>query len=439
MIWVRTRRDPIAVMLLALAVRLWWNLSVHPLLQFAYADMGGYLERARTSILFPDEPRPYFTLFPWGTHWLLSLVMRVFGRENGTALGAAYAVLGALAVGYTCALARRFTRSRGVALVVGAVLAVYYPWIALGGYALSEPPFALFLSATAFHGLAYADRGRRRDAWLFGVALALGAIFRPQILVALPLYGLHWLLRRRTWHRFRLRVIAPALVAPLALVTVVSAARVHFHTGAYGLIAANGPLNFAFGRCHATAITSVAPDRKGGYSPPSLSGLAGYAAAHPDALFTLDPAMGATINVTGHMWDAAPMYTLAAECVHRTGAVRQVKYAASHLALLWFYNVAWPDVGQVPFRSYMETAQTAHNRLVLPAALWAMVLAFRRQRARAMLLALHVFGLLAVAMLYFGDPRLRAPYDGLLITLAASTYASALTAIRKRVRLTRSR
>ena len=49
-----------------------------------------------------------------------------------------------------------------------------------------------------------------------------------------------------------------------------------------------------------------------------------------------------------------------------------------------------------------------------------------------MLLAVHVWALLVVAMVYFGDTRLRAPYDGILITLAAVTYASIPGAIRRR-------
>jgi hypothetical protein len=71
-----------------------------------------------------------------------------------------------------------------------------------------------------------------------------------------------------------------------------------------------------------------------------------------------------------------------------------------------------------------------HGALVLPAALAAMVFAFRRRHARQMLLALHVFGLVAVAALYFGDTRLRAPYDGLLVTLAVVTYAGGVRMIR---------
>jgi hypothetical protein len=425
--FVAKHRDLLVILLAALVVRLVWNLQVHPPMSPAYtvADMGGYVERARTSIDHPDEPRGYFTLFPWGTHWLLSLVMRVFGKDNGAAIDVLYAVLGAGAVGYGFAIARRLTRSVRVSRVVGVVLVFYYPWIGLGGYVLSEPPFTLFLCATVFHALVYADRGRPRDAWLFGCALTLATLFRPQILAALPLYGILVLVRRRSFRRVRLKVIAPAVVAPLALLVIVSAARVHFHTGHYGFVAGNGPLNFAFGRCHATTILAFAPDRNGGYSPPSLGALGRRDAEQPGAFFKLDPAMGTKLSIEGHTWDAAPLNFLARECIQKTGPARQARYALTHLALLWFFNTAWPDQNHAVFRAYMETSQNLHDVFVLPAALVAAALAFQRRRARWMLLALHVLALMAVAMIYFGDTRLRTPYDGLLVTLAAVTYASA--------------
>jgi hypothetical protein len=429
---LRRHRDLLLVTLAALAVRLGWNLAVHRPLDYAFSDMGGYLERAQTSIDFPHEPRGYFALFPWGTHWLLSLIKRAFGRDNGTAVGVVYAVVGALAVAYGFALARRFTRSPRLARVVGVVLVFYYPWISLGGYVLSEPPFTLFLGATALHGLAYADRGRARDAWLFGLALAAGAIFRPQILAALPLYGLHALARRRAWHGLRPRVIVPAIAAPLAVVLVVSAWRTHFHTGKYGFIAGNGPLNYAFGRCHATSISAVAPDRRSGYSPPSLGALAARDASAPGSFVGLDPAREKSITVAGHIWEAEPFDTLAADCVRRTGPVRQARYAAVHLVLLWFYDTMWPDAGQPGFGPAMAFAQGVHDIAVLPAAMAAVAGAFRRRRARTMLLALHLLALMGVAMIYFGDTRLRAPYDGILIVLAATTYAAVPRELRRR-------
>jgi hypothetical protein len=412
--------------LLALAVRLVWNLAVHPPLAYAFSDMGGYLERAQTSIDFPDEPRGYFALFPWGTHALLALVKRVFGRDASTSIGVTYALLGALAAGYVVATAERLTRSARLTILVGIAIAGYYPWISFGGYALSEPPFTLFLCATAYHGLAYADRGRRRDAWLFGAALAIGATFRPQILAALPLYALLRLLRRGTWRRARIALPErlAAVTVPLAVVLAVSAWRVHFHTGRYGFIANNGPLNYAFGRCHATGINAVAPDRRSGYVPPPLAALAARDAETPQPFFRLDPARETTITVTGHIWEREPFDALAADCVRRTGLARQARYAITHVALLWFFNAAWPDAGQPRFRAAMTRAQDLHNALVLPGAIVGLALAFTRRRARWMLLGLHVFALAGVAMAYFGDTRLRAPYDGLLVILAVCGYAT---------------
>jgi hypothetical protein len=428
----RRHRDLCVVTLLALAVRLVWNLALHPPLEYVFSDMGGYLERAQTSIDFPNEPHGYFALFPWGTHWVLSLVKRAFGRDNGAAIGILYATYGALAVGYAFAIARRLTKSPMIARGAAAVLIFYYPWISLGGYTLSEPPFTLFLCASAYHALAYADRGRARDAWLFGAALALGAIFRPQILAALPLYAVHALWRRRAWRRLHWRTIVPAIAAPLAVVFAVSAVRIHFHTGKYGLISQNAPVNYAFGRCHATTITANGPTRRSGYSPPSLLALAEHEKSYPNAFFKLDPAREQSITVIGHIWEAEPFRALAADCVARTGLVRQLRYAVTHVVMLWGLSVAWPDGHLARFREVMQNAQSFHDRFVLPAALLAIVCAFRARHARAMLVALHVIALVALAVVYFGDTRLRIPYDGFLIVLAASAYGSVVRLIWRR-------
>lgn len=313
--------------------------------------------------------------------------------------------------------------------VVGAILVVYYPWISLGGYTLSEPPFTFFLAATVYHVLCLADRGRPRDAWLFGVAIAAGCLFRSQILVALPLYGLHWLLRRRAWRRFSPRLLV-AIALPPVLVLGVSVSRMYFHIGRFGLISNNGPLNFAFGRCHTLTISSVTPDRKSVYSPPSLAALAGYEKAHPGSLVKLDPVMSTSLTVEGHMWDAEPFYDLAGACARKSGVARQLAFSVTHVVMLWGFNLIWPDQSQRPaFRQPMEIASGLHNALILPAAL---ALSWRRRNARVMLAALHVYGLAAVAMIYFGDARLRAPYDGVLVLLAVMAYASAVRMLRAR-------
>ncbi len=424
--WLWKRRDLLLVTLAALAVRLVWNLRIHPPLEFAYSDMGGYLDRANLMIDKPRTTAPWLTLFPYGTHFFIFAVKRLFGRDNAGAVGAAYAVLGALAVAYTYATAERFIPRRWARRLVGLVLVVYYPWISLGGYALSEIPFTFCVAASTFYGLRLADLGRRSDAWLLGLSLGTGVAVRPQILVAVALLALHFVVRRRAWKHFTPGLAVRAAL-PFALILAFSAYRLHEHTQKWGLVSTNGPLNFVFGRCHNTGLEAVAPGSRGFFGPPALGAMFQYQKEHKGALFTLDPAMGEKLTIQGQMYDSEPNYKLAASCVRKTGYLKQVSYAITHVVLLWGYNIIWPDQGQKPrWREPMAISLAAHNAAILPAAALGMLLAFRRRRARAMLLALQVWSLIVTSMLYFGDTRYRAPYDGLLILLAMATYLDVL-------------
>jgi hypothetical protein len=459
---LRAHRDLIRVTLAALVVRLVWNLAVHRPLDFAFSDMAGYLDRANEMIDRRWVPAPHLTLYPWGTHVFIWLVKLVFGRNNGVALGIAFAAVGAAAVGYCYALAARFSPSRRVRRAVAIILVLYYPWISLGGYALSELPFLLCVSAATFHSLRLADRGRPGDAWWLGAWLALGTAVRPQMLVAAVFLAVHFVVRRRAWKGFRPGLV-PRAALPLALVLAFSSARIHWHMGPWdakspvvdpkvgavrsflaslapsewrhgewGLVSKNGPLNNVFGRCHNTGLNATTKGSKGFFGPPSFGALLAWEKAHPHPIFTLDPALGTSLNIDGHMWDAEPNHKLAAKCVAKTGWWRQVKYVASHVVLLWGYNIIWPDMGQkLPYRLTMGIFCVTHSIVILPFAALAMFAGFRRRGARTMLLALQVWSVVLTAMLYFGDTRYRAPYDGVLTVLAAATFPAVWRALRR--------
>jgi hypothetical protein len=419
--WLWQRRGLLVVTLAAFAVRLEWNLRIHRLVDFVYSDMEGYLDRANLMIDKPELTSPWLALFPYGTHFFIFAVRSVFGRKSDDALGAAFAVLGALAVGYTYATAQRYCTRAWARRVVGLLLIVYYPWISLGSYALSEIPFAFCVAGAAFYGLRLADDGCRGDAWGLGLFIGMGAAVRPQILLAAVFLALHLVFRRDAWKRFTWGLVVRAAV-PLAVVLAFSAYRLHKHTGSLGLVSTNGPLNFVFGRCHNTSLEAKTRDSESSFGPPPLGSLREFQKAHPGSIIKLDPAFGEELIIQAHMWDAAPNYRLAARCVKRTGYLRQARYAITHVVLLWGYNIIWPDEGQEPrWRVPMELFCKAHDTFILPPAALALLLAFQRRRARSMLLALHVWSVIVIAMVYFGDTRYRAPYDGLLIVLAVQT------------------
>ena len=205
---------------------------------------------------------------------------------------------------------------------------------------------------------------------------------------------------------------------PVLVVLAISAARFHHHTGGLGLISANGPLNFAFGRCHAVDIEARTRGYFASFGPPPMGYLASRDKKYPDAFVRLDPALGTKLTVQGTLWNPGPFYTLARRCVTTTGLGRQARYAVSHVVMLWGYNIVWPDAGTEDYRRPMRRALDLHNALLLPPMLVAFVASFRRHHARHALLAAHLVALALVAMVYFGDVRYRVPYDGIVIALA---------------------
>jgi hypothetical protein len=459
----RQHKTLFVVTILALVVRLVWNLRFHNPVDFAYSDMGGYLGRANEMLDRPWLPQkpgpaphfafgeivdwlaprlfgpklPHLTLYPFGTHAFLGVVKAVFGKNNRIAIGAAMACVGALSVAFTYATAARMTPSARLRRIIAIILITYYPWISLGGYALSEAPYTLCISAIAFYGLRLADEGRRGDAWLLGIWLAIGTVVRPQVLVGVVFLGLLFLLRRRTFKNFTLGLAYRAAL-PLVIVIAVSAWRVHWHMGtkvdADHLISTNGPLNRVFGRCHNTGLKAVLPNSSGFFGPPAFGSLLAYEKEHPRPLFRLDPVMGETITFKGTMMDAEPTNKLAAQCVQKAGVLREIKFAITHVVLLWGYNIIWPDMGHKPqFRIPMTVWCVAHSIVIMPPAVLAMILAFRRRRSRSMLLALHVWALFVTSMLYFGDTRYRAPYDGILTILAVMMVPEIAAWLRRRV------
>ena len=124
--WSWKHRGTILVTLAALAVRLSWNLAVHRPTDFAFSDMGGYLDRGARMIAEPWHRDPALALYPYGTHVFIGALRWIFGRRRDAAIDVGFAVVGALAVAYTHATAARFVTRGWARGLLGLLLVVYY-------------------------------------------------------------------------------------------------------------------------------------------------------------------------------------------------------------------------------------------------------------------------------------------------------------------------
>ena len=435
--WLHRNRWLLAALLAAFAVRLHWNLLVHPLGDYISSDMRGYATRADQLINRFGDSMEYHAFFPYGTHYLIALVKLIFGQANYQAVGVVYALLGTAIVYHGYRIAERVSSRPWVPPLLGMILVFYYPLISLGGYTLSEVPYAVFLLAAGHALLRLVQEGKSRDAWMAGVHAGIATAIRPQILMSIAVFGLVWLLfRKHTQARLKHLVFA---AIPISAVLAFSAARVYHHTGPLGLVSENGRFNELFGRCHNKKAIAIPPKGRGGgrilFGPPPLLQLAKRATSAPKSWVQLDPAIGAELTYSGYIADAEPLSALKRKCIAKTGFLGQMKYAAVNVLMLSGYNVPWPDSGSGRWRIPAGKWQTAYTLLIAgPALLMAFTCFMRRTVTRQGMLSLHIWALLVTAAIYFGDTRLRAPYDPMLILLAIEAYVYAGAMIGGRLR-----
>src|SRR5262249_42018446 len=96
--------------------------------------------------------------------------------------------------------------------------------------------------------------------------------------------------------------------------------------------------------------------------------------------------------------------------------------------------IIWPDQADPTYRLPMILWCQVPIPIVVPGMVVALIAAFARRRARELLLLTHVWALLATAIYYFGDTRLRAPYDGILWMAALGAWTAAVRTLIHRFR-----
>jgi hypothetical protein len=155
-----------------------------------------------------------------------------------------------------------------------------------------------------------------------------------------------------------------------------------------------------------------------------------YQKHHRDMLFKLDPVVNKAV-VRGYMWSSDAMYAYARDCVEKTGWAKQAYFSLTHVVMLFAYNEIWPGMHVPRFRRWMPAACRA-ILLTLPVPLLLGVLSsLRRRGARELLLTAHIVAMTLTAIIYFGDTRLRAAYDGVAWTLALGAVFAALGGARR--------
>jgi len=420
-------------MALALLTRLVWVLLIHPPGDYVFSDMGMYVKRATDlAIQGPREGARELAWQAYGTHYLLSVPLKLFG--TGAPFRAAavlWGLLGAAAVPLTYLLACRVLPSARLAKIAGVTALLWYPNLSTTGFFLSETPFLCVQLLAVYWLVRVLQEGVR--AWPAGLAAAFCFMLRPQSALFFALVFVLWLVSAKRLPWVRLKQLLGVAV-PLLLALGFSVWRYHSHTGRWDGIAENANMNLTAGRCHnivTQAFRSEADLRKseannntGDGRRVSLPGYRTLQQTFPDGhLLGLNPAMGTdTIRFVGYIGDPWIHRSIRAECYERTGLLGQLQYSLVNLSLQWFIARQWPDNSKNHqyFLPFAEVYRYFFLVVILVPSIVGVGLGLARWRRApaATLVALCLLTSMILAAVFFGDVRLRTPYDPYAIILA---------------------
>ncbi len=404
----RWDRFAVACILLGAALRAVWGLVVHPAADFVYSDMGGYVERAQR-LAAGGFPNRYDAFWPPGTHLLLAGPLALFGPERaGLWAGAAlWCLLSSVTPFFVWRFARLLLTPAAAALT--AAFCAFWPlYITYAGFFTSETPALAF--GTAALWLGYRARRARGGAAALGVlAGVLGGVAvanRPQLLLNLVVLALPAFLA--------LRKQAPALLGlAVGLAVVISGVVLHnsVATGKPTGLSENSALNFWMGHCDVAEVRTNDPNQNASFT---------FGLPTPGQL-----GRGGSYTFEGKVvWDQGFFFGLGLQCVLEDG-VGHTRLLARSVLDLTATTVPWPQVGDKPLPRGVVTWSNVAYCLLLPWLVIESVFLIRRRGLRsgeAVMLA-HLGCAVVVAMLFFGDPRLRSSYDVFGFALLAALVA----------------
>jgi 4-amino-4-deoxy-L-arabinose transferase-like glycosyltransferase len=389
------------------AFRFVWGLLLHPPLNYVYSDMGGYVERA-IRVATGGALSRFDTFYPPGTHLLLALPLWLFGhgRPGLWAGSVLWFFLSAVVPLLAWRVALRLI-SPPAAAITAMLCAIWPLFITYGGFFLSEIPSIAFLLLMLWLAMRATERSGRSAVFLAtlaglsgGVALAI----RPQLVLNVAIAGV--ILLRKREHRARIAAVAGlALIIPVASVLALNTVA----AGRFVGMSENGGLNFFQGHCPANSVTTGNPQV--GFldvaSPVAVENDRGIDYVFPTHL----------------AWEQSYFIRQGLRCMKQDPA-GQIKVIARNVADLGITSVPWPQTNYRGLRLFVRPANLAYSFALPSIIVLSIFLALwkkrRGERAGEWILILSLVAVIPTAVVFYGDPRFRVPYDVFGLALAGS-------------------
>jgi 4-amino-4-deoxy-L-arabinose transferase-like glycosyltransferase len=405
-----------AAIVIGAVLRGLWVLALHPPPNHVYSDMNSYVATAMSLARLEALDR-FDAFYPPGAHVLLAIPLWLIGVDrDGLFAGAVvWAVLSAL----TPYFVWRYTRLilPQPAAAIATVLCALWPLhILYAGYFLSETPGLAFLVLSLWLSERAFQRRSKRDGLLAGIAGGIAAATRPAYALNVVAVGIPRLRRIRA-------ALAPGAALALGAALVLSLVVLHNSAAAGRLtgVSENNGLGFYLGHCDVHVVRTGRPDG------------ASFVFGTPVAI---QLGRGQDVTFPDHqIWDQDLFIAEAIGCISDNG-LAHARVVLRNVFDMGLSTVPWPLSNEPGIRDVANLTNVAYI-CALPFIVFGAVRKIRRSwrtgggRGELMLLG-QLSLVLVTAILFFGDPRFRTPYDVFGLALAASLLADRIAPASQR-------
>lgn len=397
--------------LIGAVVRAAWVFVIHSPLDSIYSDSKTYVDTA-THLATLVTPERFDAFYPPGTRVLMALPLALIGpgRDGLSGTAVLWFALSALTPYFMWRFLRLIV-SRPAAAIGAGLCALWPLHIAYAGFFTSETPGLAFLALSLWLAEAAGRRLSTRDGMLAGIAGGVAAAIRPAfalnvVLAALPLA-----------RRSRLGVATLAALAGGALlVLVLVLSHEAWIAGRLVGVSENSGVTFYLGHCDVRRVTTGTPE--------TLQ----YTFQTPVAT---QLNRGADASFADHqIWDQGFFYAQGLQCIANDG-LAHLRVIVRNIYDMGLSTIPWPPSNDDGLRQVTAFTNVSYT-LLLPFIVWGAVRMIRRYWAvgggRGELMLLGQLALaLVTAVVYFGDPRFRTPFDVFGLGLVGSLVADQIT------------
>jgi 4-amino-4-deoxy-L-arabinose transferase-like glycosyltransferase len=392
----------ILILFIAFFLRCYYIFFLHPPERFIYSDMQGYYERAlKIANGMPQNIAD--TLTAPGTHFFYSIC---FYTGHPFLMLKLMNLLISILSCYFIFLITKELFSRRAALISFFISSVNFLFIDI----LSETSFIFFFSLLFYLIIKSTKASMVSKKCIFltlaGLCSSIAVAIRPGILIFILLFIL-WNLMN--WKKQK---IISSLFFVLGYLPIYALLTFHTYqlTGNTGFVSTNGGLNFYQGRSHVKDIRFI--DSQRGLQFFFASPVAVQKGYYFNTSFDFGPYESARLFEEG-MKEA------------RKNIPRTISFSLEHILDLFHTTVIWPSCcagGSI--EKIVKYFNIFFIYIIILPSILPLLFNFRRFAVSNAVLPYIALGSnIIVAIIYYGDPRFRVPFDMFSIILTAYLFS----------------